>query len=110
GTARSIREQASRLASHVDDESLKSAAAALKEKMDAIESALIQPDWSSPLMKPSGLIEKLVTLPGMIATSDTRPAKQYYEVFEKLSREIDAEIARLQDAIEDDVKAFNAAL
>jgi photosystem II stability/assembly factor-like uncharacterized protein len=107
---RTIRAQVEDWSKRVDDQGVRDSAATLKGKLDEIETALIQPDAGSPLMKPSGLVEKLVTLPGMISTSDTRPAQQYYEVFEKLTGEIDEQIAALDAVIANEVKAFNDAV
>jgi photosystem II stability/assembly factor-like uncharacterized protein len=107
---RTIRSQVDDWSKRVDDQAVRDAGAALKSRLDEIEVALIQPDASSPLMKPSGLVEKLVTLPGMISTSDTRPAQQYYEVVDKLTGEIDEQIAALDAVVANEVKAFNDAV
>ena len=60
---------------------------------------LTQPKANDPRQFPNGLNDKLAVLAPMIANADTRPPKQYYEVFEKLSGEIDEQIARLQEIV-----------
>jgi photosystem II stability/assembly factor-like uncharacterized protein len=107
---RGVRDQANAWAKRIDTQDVKDAAAALTTKLGEIEEALIQPKATDPRMFPSGLSEKLAALPGMISNADTRPAAQYTEVFDKLSGEIDAQLARLKEVIDKDVKEFNTVV
>ena len=90
-----------------ENEAVKTAAQALATKLAAVEETLVQPKGNSPRMFPSGLNEKLAALPGMISNADTRPATQYYEVYDKLAGEIDAALAQVATALDTDVQAFN---
>jgi photosystem II stability/assembly factor-like uncharacterized protein len=105
---RAAREQARAWGKRTQDADLKAAAAALDAKLLKIETELAQPQANSPRMFPNGLNEKLAALPGMISNADTRPAKQYYDVFKKLSGEIDEQIKLANEAFKTDVQAFNA--
>ncbi len=107
---RSIKEQLDGWKKRASDDGLKNQAAALREKLVAIEEVLIQPKASDPRQFPNGLNDKLSVLPGMISNADTRPATQYYEVFNKLSGEVDEQLSALEDVLGKDVKAFNDAV
>ncbi len=109
-TIRSAKEQLDAWAKRNSDAGLKEQATSLRDKLVAIEEVLIQPKASDPRQFPNGLNDKLAALPGMISNADTRPAKQYYEVFEKLSGEVDEQLAKLEDVLGTDVKAFNDAV
>jgi hypothetical protein len=90
-----------------DDRSLRDAARELKKSLTSIEEELIQPKGDSPLSYPTKLNVKLATLSGFVDSADAAPTKQTYEVFEDLSRRIDAQFERLQSVTDTDVAAFN---
>ncbi len=104
----SIRAQVNDWAMRLDDQDVKDAAQALLDKLAPVEETLAQPKASDPRQFPSGLNDKLAALPGMISNADTRPPKQYYEVFEKLSGEVDEQVAALDQIVAKDVKEFNS--
>lgn len=106
----SIREQARYWSARVEDRDVQDAAKALLDQLARVEVALAQPKATDPRQFPNGLNDKLAALPGMISNADTRPPKQYYDVFEKLSGEVDAQVAALDEIIETDVKALNALI
>jgi hypothetical protein len=109
-TIRRIKGQLDTWSKLADDEQLKEQATSLRDKLVAIEEVLIQPKAGDPRQFPNGLNDKLAVLPGMISNADTRPAKQYYEVFEKLSSEVEEQLSKLEDVISKDVRAFNDAV
>ncbi len=113
-TCRSMKRQLTdwteRLAAHED---LGPEAEALTERLDAIERELVQPEFTSEgdsLAYRQMLYEKLYTLVPVIASADTRPTKQSYEVFDKLTGQIDDQLSRLQDLVDGDLAAFNRRL
>ena len=104
---RAIRTQAEDWGKRSDSQDVKAASRALAGKLSEIEEFLTQPKSNDPRQFPNGLADKLAVLAPMIANADVRPPKQYYQVFEKLSGEIDEQIARLQEIVDRDVKEFN---
>jgi hypothetical protein len=109
-TIRDIKAQLDGWTKRSDDGGLKDQATTLRDKLVAIEEVLIQPKASDPRQFPNGLNDKLAALPGMIQNADVRPPKQYYDVFEKLSGEVDEQLGKLEDVLGKDVKAFNEAV
>jgi hypothetical protein len=109
-TIRRIKGQLDTWSKLAEDEQLKEQSKSLRDKLVAIEETLIQPKAGDPRQFPNGLNDKLSVLPGMISNADTRPAKQYEEVFKKLSSEVDEQLSKLEDVISKDVKAFNDAV
>jgi len=107
---RKAKSQADDWSKRLDNADVKTSAKSLTGKLATIEEELIQPKASDPRQFPNGLAEKLATLPGMISNADFRPAQQYYEVLEKLSGEIDEQIAALKSVMDKDVKAFNSVV
>ncbi len=81
--------------------------------MSAVEDELIQSKAKTrqdTLNWPTKLNGKLANLAGVVASAPAAPTKQAYEVFDDLSRRIDAQLQRLQSVIDGDVAAFNAVL
>ncbi|HEU5423941.1 MAG TPA: glycosyl hydrolase [Nitrolancea sp.] len=107
---RDVRAQVQDWAKRVDDPAIDEAARRLVERLNAVELELIQPEAASPLQPPIGLTDKFGALPGMIQNADTKPAKQYYEVFDKLSGELDAQLEQLDQILRREVADFNQSL
>lgn len=101
-----------RLSSHEQAEKVKAEGESLKEKLSAVETALINPDFveGDALNKPMKLSAKLQSLPSVVGSADTAPTQQSYEVFDKLSTEADEQLNKLQEIIATDVAAFNQLL
>ncbi len=102
-----------RLKARKDAEEVRSASAALAKKLTAIEEALHQTKARSPqdvLNYPIRLNNRLVSLAGTVSMGDHRPTDQAMEVAQLLSRQIDAELAKLRRVMDEDVAGFNALL
>jgi len=56
------------------------------------------------------LWEKLSDLVPIVASADARPTAQSYDVFEKLSNEIDPHLSKLDEVIAGDLAALNDTL
>jgi photosystem II stability/assembly factor-like uncharacterized protein len=82
----------------------------LKEKLKEIEDVLIQSKSKSsqdPLNYPIKLDNKISALASVVASSDSKPTDQSYELFKELSAQADVQIARLDKLIQTDLVAFN---
>ncbi|MCO5175739.1 MAG: glycosyl hydrolase [Thermomicrobiales bacterium] len=106
----SIRGQVRQATSRVADDAASAAGEQILERLAPIEESLAQPRATDPRQFPNGLNDKLAALPGMISNADTRPPKQYYDVYEKLSVEVDEQLKALNDVIDSDVATFNQML
>ncbi len=87
------------------------AAAALRRKASAIEEELVQVKAKSrqdTLNHPAKLNAKLAGLLGSIGGSDFAPTKGMRDVFDDLTRRVDAQIARWDALAASDVAAFDA--
>jgi hypothetical protein len=62
-----------------------------------------------PLNYPIMLNNKIAALMGVIESADNRPTQQTYEVFEELSRALDAELQKKDATIKSDLTRLNAA-
>ena len=83
---------------------------ALMKKLTEVEEALYQTKNQSsqdPLNFPIRLNNKLAALLGVVARSDTPPNDQSFAVYEDLTRQIDAQLAKLSTIVKTDVPAFN---
>jgi len=83
---------------------------ALTKKLTEVEEALYQTKNQSsqdPLNFPIRLNNKLAALLGVVARSDTPPNDQSFAVYEDLTRQIDAQLAKLSTIVKTDVPAFN---
>ena len=83
---------------------------ALIKKLTEVEEALYQTKNQSsqdPLNFPIRLNNKLAALLGVVARSDTPPNDQSFAVYEDLTRQIDAQLAKLSAIVKTDVPAFN---
>lgn len=92
------------------DTSITQAAKDLQEKLTAIENAFIQTGAHSPsdrLRLPARLDAKLTMLISVVASCDTAPTQQSYDVYDHLSSQVDEQIALLDGLLGDDIAAFN---
>src|SRR5690606_14048205 len=95
------------------DGSIKTAGQALIEALTAVEGEIYQHRLQSgqdPLNYPIRLNNKLAALQGTVESGDYRPTAQSLAVFKELSTRLDAQLARLDALVEEDVAAFNKAL
>lgn len=86
------------------------AAKKIKDKLQAVEDALIQSKSKSgqdPLNYPIKLDNKIAALAGVVAGADAKPTDQSYELFKELSAQADVQVAALKVIIETDLAAFN---
>jgi hypothetical protein len=58
-------------------------------------------------MAPSRLFEKFSALTEFVDSADSRPARQSYEVFDKLSGELDEQLTRLDGLVQEQIASFN---
>jgi hypothetical protein len=83
---------------------------ALDKKMTAVEEALIQTKAKSSqdvLNFPIRLNNQLSALGGVVASADSAPTQQSYEVFDMLSRQVDEQLARWKTIVAGDVKGYD---
>ena len=81
--------------------------------MTAAEEALHQTKAKSPqdvLNYPVRLNNKLSSLASGVAVGDNRPTDQAVAVGQLLTKQIDAELAKLRRVMDEDVASFNALL
>lgn len=84
--------------------------AAVKAKLFAIETALTRITLTHPLdVTTKGLINKLGTLAGTIATGDTRPTRQQYELFDDLSARIAVQMQAFEQVLANDIPALTGS-
>jgi photosystem II stability/assembly factor-like uncharacterized protein len=79
-----------------------SAANALTSKLSAVESEIYQVKNQSsqdPLNYPIKLNNKIAALSGVVGGTDAKPTSQSYTVFNDLSTQLDAQLARMRDAL-----------
>jgi photosystem II stability/assembly factor-like uncharacterized protein len=82
----------------------------LKAKLISVEDVLIQSKSKSgqdPLNYPILLDNKIAALAGVVASSDSRPTDQSYQVFKELSAMADEQLAKLKKIMEKDLPDFN---
>ncbi|RTZ02156.1 glycosyl hydrolase [Flavobacterium sp. RSP49] len=81
------------------------------ENLDKIESSLMQPKAKAPqdvLAFPIQLNDKMAGLGSNISSSESKPTRNAYVVYEDLAMKIDAELQKIKDIVDNDVKKFNA--
>ena len=115
---RSVRDQvdqwARRAASRLELQAVVDAAEELKGKLTSAEQAMIKrtgvEGWSGEQLRgslrlpgPSGRLAKLADTVGL---ADGVPTRQSYDVFDDLGPQIDAQLERYQQIVENDVEAF----
>ncbi|MFQ5824343.1 MAG: glycosyl hydrolase [bacterium] len=111
---RDIRKQVDALVKRMKDqpseEAIAETAKSLKEKLTAVEEEIIQVKIKArqdALNYPIKLNNKLASLASVVASSDAKPTKQAYEVFDKLSGKLDEQLASLKGIMDKDVPKFN---
>jgi photosystem II stability/assembly factor-like uncharacterized protein len=95
-----------------EDEALRAAADAVRERLDGIERRLTQPKAKAVqdvLNHPPQLDNQLLYLYGNVETAEGRPTAGAYERFEQLSGQLDALLAELDAALAAELAAFNQA-
>ena len=92
---------------HGDYQRLNEAGEALKEKLSALESKLINVDEGKPQPGRNQLEEKLVALSGLIDESDDAPTQGAREVLGKVDMQVQEQLDALRHVLEADVGAFN---
>jgi len=110
---RGIRDQVNDRLSRTQDPAVRAAADSLLGKLAAIEDSLYNPRLRSsqdPLNFPIRLNNKMAALLGVIESAESAPTRQTLEVFEDLSRRIDAQLAALNAAVAGDLPRLNALL
>jgi hypothetical protein len=93
-----------------DASPLAKTAKGLEEKLSAVEEELIQSRAKVPLDSvnfPSRLNVKVAALTSVVASADTRPTQQSYEVFSELSARIDSQLHRLKEITDTDLTTLN---
>jgi hypothetical protein len=86
---------------------------ALAAKLTAIEGEIYQyrnRSSQDPLNYPIKLNNKLAALQGVVDSGDGKPTQQSYAVFKELSGRLDAEIAKLDAVLKNDLPPFNAEI
>jgi hypothetical protein len=111
---RAVRDQATTAAERAKgteaEKAVAQAAEALAKKLTGVEEALYQTKNRSsqdPLNFPIQLNNKLAALAASVASSDTAPTEPSYAVYRDLSARMDAELAKLERVMAEDVPAFN---
>jgi photosystem II stability/assembly factor-like uncharacterized protein len=102
-----------RLTSRKDAEDVLAAAKALEKKLTAIEEVLYQTKAKSGqdlLNYPIRLNNKLALLAGTVSFGDHRPTEQARDVAAELTKQIDAQLAKLRRVLDEDVASFNELL
>ena len=82
----------------------------LDKKMTEVEEALIQTKAKSGqdvLNFPIRLNNHLAALAGVVASADSAPTKQSYEVFDMLSKAIDEQLTKWKAIVASEVKSYN---
>jgi photosystem II stability/assembly factor-like uncharacterized protein len=107
---RQLDEWEQRSRSHPNGAQVTAAATPLREQLAAIEEELIQPRakvGSDTLNFPSRLNARLASITAVVAAADFAPPQQAYEVFQKVSAEIQEQLDRLRRLLDTDLVAFN---
>ena len=100
----------SRLGRQGDQPAIRTAAQTLEKKLAGIETVLIIPGEQTDLF---GLNDRvrlnaaLATVISVIESADARPTTQARELATVYTKQIDAELAKLQRALDEDLVAFN---
>jgi photosystem II stability/assembly factor-like uncharacterized protein len=89
------------------------AAQQLDKKMSPIEGRMLQvkiKSTESSLNYPVMIDERLHGLQGTIENADTAPNQQTYQVFDLLSKELEAELSQWKQVLASDIPALNAMM
>ncbi|MEK6754943.1 MAG: glycosyl hydrolase [Bacteroidota bacterium] len=98
-----------KLKDHPKEKVVSEAAKSFKQKLTAVEEEIIQVKIKSSqdaLNYPIELNNKLAGLASGVASSDSKPTKQSYEVFNELSSKLNDQLTKLKTVMESDFPAF----
>ena len=111
---RAVKKQVNDLLHKIKDfpgtEQIVKAGKELNKKLKEVEDVLIQSKSKSgqdPLNYPILLDDKIAGVASVVASADSRPTDQSYEVFKELSEKADEQILKLKKILESDIPAFN---
>jgi photosystem II stability/assembly factor-like uncharacterized protein len=113
---RDVRDQLNNLTKRLNankDGDVPKEATAIDKKLTAIEETLHQTKARSSqdvLNYPIRLNNKLVSLAGGVAAGDYRPTDQAVQYGAEVTKQIDAELAKLRKVLDDDLARFNELL
>ena len=110
---RRIKEQVDARREANDNAELQTLGGQVNEKLGAVEGEVYQVQNQSnqdPLNFPIKLNNKIAALLGGVEGAESRPTDQAYDVFEKLSGELDAQLEMLTIIIQQDVQRLNELL
>lgn len=109
-TRKQLLDTAARYRDLPEGKAIDDAAQALNRKLTAVEEELYQTKNQSgqdPLNYPIRLNNKLAALASIVASADTAPTDQSYQLHEELASKINAQLRALGDAMGADLSAFN---
>ena len=89
------------------------AADALAKNVTPVEEEIVQTKSKAsedPLNFPIRINNKLLLLSGTVDSAEGAPTQQSFAVFDELSRQLDASLAKWKQIVETDVPAFNGAV
>jgi hypothetical protein len=115
-TIRSIRDQVNDRLQKVSPRrkaEIQKLADALLTPLAAVEAEVYQVRNRSsqdPLNYPIMLNNKIAALSGIVESADHKPTAQSYEVFDELSKALDAQLARMKQTLATDLPRLNSAL
>ena len=111
---RSLRDQIDavnkRVGNDAQSKAIVDAGKSLNKKMTEVEEVLIQTKAKSGqdvLNFPVRLNNDLVALSGVVASADSAPTQQSYEVFDMLSQKLNGQLAKWKEIVSTDVPAYN---
>jgi hypothetical protein len=110
---RAIKDRIQDRIDKANDNNLTEAGTALLAKLTAIEGEVYQRKNESdqdPLNYPVKLNNKFGVLQEVVGSADSKPTDSSYAVFEDLSRRLDEQITKLDEAVANDLAAFNEML
>jgi photosystem II stability/assembly factor-like uncharacterized protein len=113
---RSIRDQVNKAMEKVSARrkaEIQALADSLMKPLTVVEEEVYQVRNRSaqdPLNYPIRLNNKIAALVGIIESADNRPTDQTYQVFDELSKQLDAQLQKMNAALETELPRLNAAL
>ncbi|MDB4205717.1 hypothetical protein N8342_00895 [Acidimicrobiales bacterium] len=113
GVKKRMADWTGRLTGNADAERVTAAMTRLEKKLDKVEAALVQKEFTSfgdALNYREMLFEKINGLPPVIRSADAKPTQQSYDVFEKLSGQADIQLAAMQALVDGDLAKINNQL
>ena len=110
---RQVEEWTARTEGQATGQPVAKAAEEIKEKLAAIEGELVQSQARSQIDRlkyPARLNGKLAGLLSWVTSSDEKPTKQSVQVYNHLSKQVDAQGEALRKFIEVDLEKFNSLI